>query len=94
MNEDMLSLLTHEYVLVLYGVVAWEIAWGKKGQRLRCAIRSMAFGGAIVAFDDEFLARFNDWAVIDFEFWPWYLYSIAGFSVDWVLTKIIFKEKE
>ena len=91
--ETIISLLNHEYVWVLVGVVFWELVFGRKGKVWRNIVRGMGAGGFVVAFDDELLARFNSWAIVDFEFFPWYLYIVAGFFADLILSKFIFKEK-
>jgi len=93
-TTDIINILTHEYVLVLYGVIFWEIALGNKGKRIRNGIRGMGLGGVVIAFDDELLARYNHFALIDFASFPWYLYVVAGFFADLVLTKFIFKDKD
>ena len=91
---ELLPYFTHEYELVVYGVILWEVFLGKKEEKLQHAIRGMGFGGAIIAFDDELLARFNHYAIIDFEHWPWYLYIVAGFGLNLVISKYLFKDKE
>lgn len=88
------SLLYHEYVWVLLGVVAWELIFGTKGRIWRNIVRGMGAGGLVVAFDDEILARYNAMAMIPFEAIPWYLYVVAGFFADLILSKFIFKGKE
>lgn len=92
--EEILPYITHEYMLVFYGVILWQIeqistAWITKkpaGNRIPFIIRSMLWGGIFVIFDDEMLTRYNAIANVDYDNPPWWMYVIIGFLVDFVRT--------
>jgi hypothetical protein len=44
--------------------------------------------GIIVVFDDEILAKYNEWAAMDYADAPLYMYTMAGFFIDMIRTKI------
>lgn len=91
------TILTHEYTLAMYGVVAWQLnkffmskktlrqyhreAWREMGQAL-------VWVGIAVVFDDEILAQYNDWAEMDYHAPEPWMYIMAGFSITVLRTKI------
>ena len=91
------SVILHPYVLAMYGVVLfqieqyfsskkpfgqfWEISKGN-------VYRSLVWVGLVVVFDDEILAQYNHWAAKDYEEMPLYMYTISGFFIDFIRTKI------
>jgi hypothetical protein len=88
----------HEYMLVIYGVVIWQVEqWFESKKKPLAFIRdhfgknvisSLPWIGIVVAFDDELLARYNGWAVLDHASMPWYIYIAMGFSIDIVRSRI------
>lgn len=102
MLETINSIIFHPYVLALYGVTLWQIEqWfsSKKpfGQFLKDAHRNMGrslvWVGIVVVFDDEIMGKYNQWAAMDYTEIPLYFYTIAGFFIDLIRTKIIDKVK-
>lgn len=97
MTFILITILTHEYTLAMYGVLAWQLerffrskknlkeyhkgAWRELGQAL-------VWIGIVIVFDDELLAKYNEWAEIDYaEPVPW-MYIAAGFFITLLRTKI------
>lgn len=91
------TILTHEYTLAMYGVLAWQLegffrskktlreyhaaAWRDMG-------RALVWIGLVIVFDDEILAKYNQWAEVDYsEPMPW-MYMAAGFFITVLRTKI------
>lgn len=92
-----MSLLVHEYALVLYGVLAWQLQqhFTKSipfRERLNYIGRSMIWGGMLVVFDDEIadflLEQDIDLWHDDGENIVWYFYVGVGFAIDIVRQKI------
>ncbi len=94
------SLVSHEYLLVFYGVALWQLeqflaARIKEGSAylfnprhiLRCTMRSMLWGGLLIIFDDEALAWYNSVFNIDYETPPWFFYIVGGFFIDMLRNK-------
>ena len=91
------SVIFHPYVLGMYGVVLFQVEqyfslkkpfsqfWEtSKGN----VYRSLVWVGLVVVFDDEILSQYNNWAAKDYEEMPLYMYTIAGFFIDFIRTKI------
>ena len=91
-------MMDHEYLLVIYGVLLWQLEQWIESKQLPLVFVRDKFGknvlsalpwvGLVVAFDDELLARYNEWAVLDYASIPWYIYILMGFSIDIVRTRI------
>jgi len=97
MTDLINSVILHPYVLAMYGVLLfqveqylslkkpfaefWEISKGN-------VYRSLVWVGLVVVFDDEILTQYNHWAAKDYEQMPLYMYTIAGFFIDFIRTKI------
>jgi hypothetical protein len=93
----MISILTHEYALVLYGVLLWQVQQHfihKIPARTRMNLigRSMIWGGMLVVFDDEIadflLEQDIDLYMGDGETIVWYFYIGIGFIIDLVRNKV------
>jgi hypothetical protein len=96
------SIIFHPYVLALYGVTLWQIEqWFTSRKPFLSFIkdahrnigRSLVWVGIVVVFDDEIMAKYNQWAAVDYSDIPLYFYTIAGFFIDLIRTKIIDKVK-
>lgn len=96
------SILLHPYILAVYGVLLWQIEqWftSKKPfvQFLKDAQRnlgrSLIWVGVVIVFDDEIIGKYNHWAAVDYSEIPLYFYTIAGFFIDLIRTKIIDRVK-
>lgn len=94
------SIIFHPYFLAIYGILLWQVEqWytTKLGFRefLRSAQRnigrSLIWVGVVVVFDDEIMRKYNQWAELDYTEIPLYFYTIAGFFIDLIRTKIIDK---
>lgn len=96
------SVLLHPYVLAVYGVLLWQVEqwytfkkpfkeFWKEAQRN--VGRSMIWVGIVVVFDDEILSKYNGWAAVDYSQMPLYMYTIAGFFIDLIRSKIIDRVK-
>lgn len=102
MLETINSIIFHPYVLALYGVTLWQIEqWFSSKKPFRQFLadahrnigRSLVWVGIVVVFDDEIMGKYNHWAAIDYTEIPLYFYTIAGFFIDLIRTKIIDKVK-
>lgn len=91
------SVILHPYVLAIYGVLLWQVEQFfslKKPikQFIKEAApnigRSMIWVGLIVVFDDEIMGKYNVWAAVDYIEIPLYFYTIAGFFIDVIRTKV------
>lgn len=90
--KEILPYLTHEYVLVFYGVILWQVEQISTGwitgklvkNRFPFILRSMLWGGIFIIFDDELLSRYNALANVDYSSSPWWMYVIIGFTVDFI----------
>lgn len=80
--------LLHEYLLILYGVITWELlsSFWQKGtlkERLIAFVtdvkNTMGMIGLEVAFDDELLKLFPVEQI------PWWVYFGVGFFTDLVI---------
>jgi len=97
MLHTILTIITHEYTLAMYGVIAWQMegffrskktlrqyhkeAWREMG-------RALVWIGVVVVFDDEILAQYNRWAEMDYEkAMPW-MYTAGGFFITILRSKI------
>lgn len=90
-------LLQHEYLLAVYGVLLWQVEqyFSHKlpfGEFIKKALpnigRSLIWVGIIVVFDDEILAKYNHWAAVDYKEAPAYMYTVAGFFIDFIRSQI------
>jgi len=91
------NIIFHPYILAMYGIILWQIEqyftlkkpfkefWKIAEGNL---YRSLVWVGLVVVFDDEILAKYNIWAAQDFEQMPLYMYTVAGFFIDFIRTKI------
>lgn len=93
-----MGILTHEYALVIYGVVAWQLQQQftkpvTLRQRMNYIGRSMIWGGMLVVFDDEIADFLADNEIVDLwhddgETIVWYFYIAIGFAIDIIRHKI------
>ncbi len=86
-----MSLFTHPYTLVLYGIILWQIEQSiTKGfdleERKKNIGRSLVWGSLIVIFDDEAMEFIEEKLDIMFEA-TWYFYIGGGFFVDIIRSK-------
>ena len=91
--------LDHEYLMALYGVSAWqlwELIHSKNKitvkDHIKIIVQSMFFAGLVVIFDDELLSHYNKIADLDYQTVPKLGYSLAGFSIDILVSKFIKKD--
>lgn len=87
----------HEYVLALYGVMAWhteEFLRSKKSLRefhieaWRETGRALVWIGLVVVFDDEILEQYNRWAEVDYHVAEPWMYVAAGFFITVLRSRI------
>lgn len=102
MIEVINTILFHPYVLAVYGVLLWQVEQYftlKKpfNEFLRLCLpnigRSLIWVGIVVVFDDEIIGKYNQWAAVDYIEIPLYFYTIAGFFIDVIRTRIASKIK-
>jgi hypothetical protein len=95
--ELLKHILSHEYMLAIYGVMLWQVEQYfisdlnyKEffGESVKNIGRSMIWVGIVVVFDDEILAKYNEWAHVDYETAPLYMYTVAGFFIDVIRSNI------
>lgn len=96
-------IIVHPYFLAVYGILLWQVEqWytSKKSFKEfwkdahRNIGRSLIWVGLIVVFDDEVESKYNQWAAADIKLKEHlYFYTIAGFFIDLIRTKIIDKVK-
>jgi hypothetical protein len=96
MLDLLIKILTHEYTLTLYGVILWQIEQSIE-QKLtfnesinkikKNVISSFVWVGFIIVFDDELMARYNEFAHVDYDEPPFFMYIIGGFLIDFFRTK-------
>lgn len=91
------NILSHEYTLAVYGVLLWQLEQyfvssdpikeflNKSHKNIG---RSLIWVGIIVVFDDEILTKYNEWAAMDYSEAPLFMYTVAGFFIDMIRTKI------
>lgn len=93
-------ILFHPYFLAVYGVLLWQVEqWysSKKTfkefykESYRNIGRSLIWVGIIIVFDDEIISKYNSWAAVDYMEIPLYFYTMAGFFIDIIRTKIFNK---
>ncbi len=87
----MKEFFTHPYVLVLYGIILWQIEQSfTKGfnllERKKNIGKSLVWGSLIVIFDDEAMEFIEEKLDIIFEA-NWYFYIGGGFFVDIIRSK-------
>lgn len=95
------SILLHPYFLAVYGVLLWQVEqWysSKKTfkefwkESYRNIGRSLIWVGVVIVFDDEILEKYNVWAAVDVNLKDHpYFYTIAGFFIDFIRSKIFNK---
>lgn len=85
-------MITHEYLMVLYGVLLWQAEQAivhplPLRTRARFVGRSMIWGGMVVIFDDEIVEMVGHFTgyVVELD---WYYYLVAGFFIDVIRNKI------
>lgn len=100
MLELINSIILHPYSLAIYGVLLWQVEQYFSIKKpfpdfIKLAkgniYRSLVWVGLVVVFDDELLAKYNSWAAMDYHEMPLYMYTIAGFFIDFIRTKIMDK---
>jgi hypothetical protein len=84
-------------MLAVYGVLLWQVEQyfvskdplkqflNKSHKNIG---RSLIWVGIVVVFDDEILAKYNQWAAMDYSEAPLYMYTTAGFFIDMIRTRI------
>lgn len=91
------KIFTHEYVLAVYGVLLWQVEqWYRSKKPFKDFYkesyhnigRSLIWVGIVIVFDDEILAKYNQWAAMDYMVVPIYMYTVAGFFIDLIRSKI------
>jgi hypothetical protein len=96
MIDFLINILIHEYTLTLYGVILWQIeqslekklSFNETIKKIkRNVISSFVWVGFIIVFDDELLARYNEFAHVDYETPPFFMYILGGFLIDFFRTK-------
>lgn len=96
MIQFLINFFTHEYVLILYGVLLWQIeqsiekklTFNESLKKIkRNLISSFVWVGFVIVFDDELLARYNEIAHVDYDEPPFFMYIISGFLIDFFRTK-------
>lgn len=97
MVEMINSAVLHPYILAVYGILLWQVeqyfALNKPMRQfykesLPNVGRSLIWVGIVVVFDDELIAKYNHWAAVDYKEIPLYFYTISGFFIDFIRTKI------
>lgn len=97
MTDAINSVIFHPYILAIYGVLLWQIEqWFTSRKTFKDFIfsanrnigRSLIWVGVIVVFDDELLAKYNEWAAMDYHEMPLYMYTISGFFIDLIRSKL------
>jgi hypothetical protein len=100
MYELISKILTHEYILAVYGVLLWQVEqYFESKDNLKTFLkhssknigRSLIWVGVVVVFDDELLAKYNHWAAMDFKEVPSYMYTISGFFIDFIRSQLTSK---
>lgn len=88
----------HPYFLAVYGVLLWQVEqWYTTKLTFREFLkraqrnigRSLIWVGLVVVFDDEIIRKYNQWAEIDYVEIPLYFYTVAGFFIEIIRSKII-----
>lgn len=96
------AIIFHPYFLATYGVILWQVEqWFETKETFRHFLsrslrnigRSLIWVGVIVVFDDEIMAKYNQWAAVDYKEIPLYMYTVAGFFIDFIRSKWIDKVK-
>jgi hypothetical protein len=103
MIEILNKIVLHPYTLAVYGVLLWQVEqWWRSKADWRTFLkdsqrnigRSLVWVGLVVVFDDEIIGKYNHWAASDIPNpAPIYFYTLAGFFIDIIRTKIIDKTK-
>lgn len=86
-------MMTHEYLMVLYGVLLWQAEQAIVNpmplrNRAKLVGRSMIWGGLVVIFDDEIVhmvGHFTGYVAV----LEWYYYVVAGFFIDVVRSRVV-----
>jgi hypothetical protein len=95
-------ILTHEYVLAMYGIVLWQISLYLKTSLSFKAFSKIAFKrmldclvwvGMLIVFDDEILAWYNHYAHVDYSSPPFFMYIFLGFITNILITFVTHKYK-
>lgn len=92
------SIILHPYFLAIYGVLLWQVEqWYSSKKSFKEFLkdsyknigRSLIWVGIVVVFDDEIIEKYNMWAALDIKLEDHlYYYTIAGFFIDVIRTKI------
>jgi len=88
------TILTHEYILALYGIILWQIeqhftrntTFQEKKKEVGI---SLIWVGMLITFDDEIVSFLN----ISIEL-TWYHYVGLGFFIDIIRQRITGEKKE
>jgi hypothetical protein len=101
MEQCLIAIAQHEYIVAFFGVLLWQVEQlythpENRNYKIfkRNCIRSMIWVGPIIVFDDEILAQYNKFAIVDYDFPPWWMYFILGFGTDIIRTKFTAKVVE
>jgi hypothetical protein len=93
MIDFLINILTHEFTLTLYGVMLFHIeqciesklSFNESVDKVKKGIiSSFIWIGFVIAFDDELLARYNEFAHVDYSNPPFFMYILGGFMVDFL----------
>lgn len=93
MIDFLINILTHEFTLTLYGVMLFHIEqciqlktpYKESVEKVKKGvISSLIWIGFVIAFDDELLARYNEFAHVDYSDPPFFMYILGGFMVDFL----------
>lgn len=97
MTDLLNSVIFHPYVLAVYGVLLWQVEQYFSSKKPFAAFaesalpnvgRSLIWVGLIVVFDDEIAGKYNQWAAVDYVEIPLYFYTVAGFFIDVIRTRV------
>lgn len=93
MIDFIFKILTHEFVLTLYGVILFhleqciqlKLSYKDSIDKIKQGlISSFIWVGFVIAFDDELLSRYNEFANVDYADPPFFMYILGGFMVDFL----------
>lgn len=93
MIDFLLNIFTHEFTLTLYGVMLFHIEqciqdklpYKESVKNIkRGVVSSLIWVGFVIAFDDELLSRYNEFANVDYSDPPFFMYILGGFMVDFL----------
>lgn len=97
MLDTINSIILHPYILAVYGVLLWQVEnWFTSKKPFKQFLndasgnigRSLIWVGVVVVFDDEILSKYNEWAAMDYHEMPLFMYTIFGFFIDLIRSKL------